>query len=436
MAPCLVEASADEACVTGAIDAFGRRVLRRPVSDDERTEMRAAFDAGKSQLSFEDGVALLVLAFLESPDFLYRVEVGTDAVPGEEDTWILGDYELATRLAYLLTGAPPDDELLDEAESGGLADDARYRAQVERLAGGNGARHQVLSFFVEWLGIDRIPVPQHSADFLGGIDPAAAVGEMRAELETATLHHVFEAPAGFSVLVDSDLAFPGPALGQIYGVTPPADPLTPLSIDDGRRAGLLTRAAFLSTMSEQTHPILRGAFVIRKLLCDDIEVPKATADLQIEPPAFDPAKTARERWTAKTSASNCAACHQRINAYGFALEQYDALGRFRDKEPILDPESGETLAELPIDAAVDLALDGDTVSVEGGVGMSAALAQSEQARACFGRKWFRFVHGRREVSEDKTEIESLVRDASEGAPMIDTFTAVALSPAFRVRRVQ
>jgi hypothetical protein len=434
MAPCLADASADDACVDDAIESFGLRVLRRPITEDEHARLRTAFDAGKSQLSFEDGVALLVIALLESPSFLYRVEVGTDPVAGEQDMYVLGDYEIATRLSYLLTGAPPDEELLEEAASGGLGDESRFRAQLQRLAASGGAPPHVLSFFVEWLGMDRIPVPQHSPEFLGSIEPAAAVVEMRAELEKATMHHVFDAQAPFAALVASDVSFPGPMLGQIYGVGPSPD--SPLSIDDGRRGGLLTRAAFLSTMSEQTHPILRGVFVMRNLLCDDIQVPAASDELPIEPPAFDPAKTARERWTAKTSEPNCANCHQRINAFGFALEQYDSLGRFRELEPIIDPGTGALLAELPIDPVVDVLLDGETVPVDGGVQLSAALAASDQARACFARKWFRFVHGRREVPEDKTEIETLVTTATEGASMVDTFMAVALTPSFRVRRVQ
>ncbi|HZO12872.1 MAG TPA: DUF1592 domain-containing protein [Polyangiaceae bacterium] len=427
--PCLESAQPDAACIEDAVDAFGLRAYRRPLQDSERSEILASFDEGDSQLSYEDGLALALMTILQSPAFLYRLELGagTDAVP----SFRLSAYELATRLAYFFTGAPPDDALLAAAANGALEDEAAYAAEVERLASSDAARDQVRRFFTEWLALDRVPVPQHSATFLDGIDPAAAAAEMRTELETLVEHHVFEAGSDFAALMSSNLAVPGQNLAQIYGVDA-ATTATP--IGDGLRDGLLTRAAFLATSGEMTHPIQRGAFVMRAFLCDDIEVPPPSAELDITPPPYDPLKTARERWTANTSQSKCAACHERINAFGFALEKYDALGRYRALEPIVDPSTSTVVNELAIDDTVEVLLDDARVSVSGGTGLSQALATSASAQTCLARKWFRYVNGRRETAAEIAPMLDVAQDPEQAIHAV--LVSVAKSPGFRMRKME
>jgi hypothetical protein len=426
--PCLAEAAPDMACVESAIDDFAARAFRRPLEAAERDDILASYQAGATQLSFEDGLALALMTILESPQFLYHVELGDggEAVP----TYELADHELASRLSFLLTAGPPDETLMAAVADGALGDEARYEAEIDRLLASDAARLQVRRFFTEWLSIDRIPVPQQSATFLDGVDAAAAALEMRSELEALVDWQVFDQTESFAGLMRSDAAFAGANLAMIYGTAEMAG-VGPIA--DGRRAGLLTRAAFLSTMGETTHPIQRAAFVIRRLLCDDIEVPPPTAGLELQPPAYDANKTARERWTAQTSGSPCSSCHERINPFGFALEKYDALGRYRDLEPILDPDTGAVANELPIDDTVDVLIDGATVTVTGGVGLSDVIASSASARQCLTRKWFRFSHGRRETHD---EIQLLVGDDDPERAIYDVLAAVARQPGFRLRNVE
>src|SRR5262249_29130221 len=155
------------------------------------------------------------------------------------------------------------------------------------------------------------------------------------------------------------------------------DPSTQVELPAAQRAGLLTRAALLIGAGEQTHPVKRGAFVMRNLLCTDISPPDPSKfpPNTIVPPPFDPDTSARDRWTEKTSAPLCVACHGKINPFGFALENYDTIGRWRDKEPIVDPTDGTVVNQLPIDAKVDVELDGATVTADGGVGLSDALGK-------------------------------------------------------------
>ena len=214
--PCLEAAAPDAGCVDDAIDAFGLRAFRRPLDETERSEALASFEEGQSQLSFEDGLALALMTILQSPPFLYRLELGT----GSEAlaSYPLSAYELASRLSYFLTGGPPDEPLLEAAASGALDDESAYASEVDRLASSDMARLQVRHFFTEWLGLDRIPVPQHSVAFLDGIDPAAAAVEMRGELETLVEHHVFVERSDFAGMMSSNLAIPGVNLALVYGV--------------------------------------------------------------------------------------------------------------------------------------------------------------------------------------------------------------------------
>jgi hypothetical protein len=224
-------------------------------------------------------------------------------------------------------------------------------------------------------------------------------------------------------------------LPAVYGSAAP-DATGALALDPATRGGLLTRAVFLATAGEQTHPILRGAGVLRRFLCDDIPLPEPSEDLEVAAPAYDPAKTARERWTAKTSSPTCSSCHSRINPFGFALEKYDALGRYREVEPIVDPGSGEVVNELPIDARVELELDGELVEVDGAVELSHAIGDADAAQACLAKKWFRFVHGRREAADDASDLESLEALALDRDAIVAILRQVALQPSFRLRRTQ
>ena len=129
-------------------------------------------------------------------------------------------------------------------------------------------------------------------------------------------------------------------------------------------------------------------------------------------------------------------CHGSINPPGFALENYDSIGRYRANEPFVDPMTGMKVNDLPIDSTVDMLLDGSAPThVEGGLGLGAALAASEVGQECFGRQWFRFVSGREEATDDGCVVGDIVDAVKQGAPIKDAFKRIALAPEFRLRRV-
>jgi hypothetical protein len=435
---CLASAAGDDACVKGFIERFGRRVYRRPVTQEEQASLMASYASGKS-VSTSDGVAFVLMHMLQAAPFLYRFELGGDLLPDAPDTYALTAWELATRLSYFAWGSTPDDELLAAADSGTLSDDDELDAQVERLFADPRAVERVRWFFVEWLGVDRIPQAEQSDAFLAGIAKATLADDMRAELQAFVTHQVFEAGGAYDELMTSSESFVfSDALAEVYGVATPSAKDGHLTFQDGRRSGLLTRAGMLAGKGEETHPIQRGAFIARRFLCDPI-VPPDPNDFPpntIVPPEFDPDKTAIERWTEKTSASQCAGCHGRINGLGFALENYDTIGRWRDTEPIIDPDTGLVVNELPIDASAEVMLDETPVPVAGAVGLGQAMAVSGRAKRCFATQWFRFTQGRSEASDDDGLIDELSAAGSgpDGA-MIAMFKSLARAPQFRLRKI-
>lgn len=427
---CLPAQIADEACVRTFITSFGRRVARRPLQDGEVESLVESYSDGL-ELSNEDGIALVILHLLESPAFLYRLELAGPATD-EPEVFSLSGYELATRLSFLAWGTTPDVELLDAAESGELETEAGLEAATERLFGHERAAAHAESFFYEWLNLAYLPPINQDNTFLDGIDRYAVTGEMQVEI-AAMANRLFAEGGTFEdLMLSRTTTIPGASLALLYGVEPGQNVTLPESY-----AGIATRAGFLMVGPDMsTHPIRRGAAVRRQLLCDAIAPPDPSdfPPNSIVPPAYDPTKSARERWTAQTSGAACSGCHERVNPPGFALEVYDPIGRYRTEEVIFDPVTMEEVSEIPIDAEVEIALPGDeTVVVNGGVGLSQALAASEESIQCFAKQAVRFTEGRLEGTDDAVMLAAMVEAlGADGLRVM--FEGVARSDGFRFKR--
>jgi len=431
--PCLADAP-DENCIEGFFDRLGRRIYRRPLGSDDRQALLAAYDDGLS-ISVTDGLKLMLMQMLISPRFLYRIELAGALAQSEtldDEHYPLDEYELATRLAYFAWGTTPDEELLDAAADGRLS--GELDSQVERLFSDPRAEQQVARFADEWLGLEFIPSPDQSDLFLGEVDGVGLSQDARTSARELVLHHAFAAQSSYSELLETRSALPlSEDLATIYELDASAQSLVQL---DPKRTGLFTRVALLLAGGEQTHPIVRGAELRRRFLCDETAPPEPeNIEEAIEPPPFDANKTARQRWTEQTSGKACVGCHSMINPFGFALESFDNLGRYRELEPIADPSSGELLAELPIDTGVIVHIDGQDVSVDGAADLSRAVSASADAQRCFSESWFRFAHGRDSELSDGAVIGAL-QSAGETGSMLELMKAYAQTPQFQLRRVR
>lgn len=400
-----VDAPAERrACAEALINDFAARVYRRPLTLDEHDRLLAVYDFGVADATFHEASRILLQAMFASPHFLYVVERGS-AEPDRPGWYRLDDWEIATRLSYSLCEQPPDAELRGAAAAGELHTPEQVRAQALRLLDAPCGRDTVARFYQQWLHLEQLVGlnrdPEVYPDFVAATMPDAMLREANrflAELtwnENATVEGLFNADHTW---VDATGA-------ALYGIDVAGDELVRVDLPP-ERMGLLTLPGVLTVTSKfsQTSPVHRGVFVLRDLLCGTLESPPS--DIDITPPALDPNLTTRERWAAHSSDPACSGCHFRLDPVGFALEEFDAIGRHRTEENGKPIDASGGLPDLGV-------ADGELV---GGVALAELIAGSEQAAACFARQWFRFAGGRLEQvdSIDDTTLE-LIRGL-EGNP--------------------
>ncbi len=428
---CWASAGGRPSCVDELLATLGLRLFRRPLEASEQLWLRDLYDEGEA-IVVGDGLRFVVLALLESPHFLYKLETRGTPLAENATQLRLSSFELATRLSFFAWGTAPDETLLDEAEAGALDDASGLASALDRLFADPRARINIARFLEQWLETESLPSVGQGPVFLAGIAGQGLPEAMQLELSESLLSLIFEDGEGFGALYTSNLASVGsPELAKVYDISASAEPLL---LDPARRSGLLTRAAILLTGGETTSPVRRGAFIRRKLLCAPLAAPDPNTFPAgaIQPPTFEPSMTSRQRWEAQTSESQCSVCHANLNPFGFALENYDALGRYREEEALIYTPTGANWGNLPIDASVELTLDTEPVRVNGAVELGQALAQSPSARECVARQWLRFVGGR-EDPQGACLIRELTLELARGAPLLEVLKRLALSPEFSLR---
>lgn len=313
---------------------FVRRAYRRAVDDEEVERLVAVTRlAQPNGESFERGMQLAVTAVLTSPQFLFHVERPAErqAVGDREP---LGDYELANRLSYFLWSSMPDDELLALAERGRLRDPQVLDAQAQRLLADPRSATFLDSFAEQWLHLRELwrltPDPKRFPDFDDELR-AAMWGETRALFE-----HVVRQDLSVLDLIDADYTFLNERLARHYGIEGVSGPeLRKVPLADRRRGGLLAQASVLSVTSNptRTSPVKRGRWVLEQLLGEPPPAPPPG----VPPLADDSGKkeltgTLRQRMEQHRADPSCAVCHRRMDAVGFGLENFDAIGAWREAD--------------------------------------------------------------------------------------------------------
>ncbi len=391
LVPC---AETDAACPQQFIEGFGARAFRRPLTDEETAQYVEFFESRDPGVDFAGRVQLLVAAMLQSPYFLYRAELGQ---MGAQEHAVATEYEIASRMSYLLWQSMPDDELFAAAAAGELSDPVRRREIATQMLASDRARVAVGSFHRQWWELDALELKPKDPGTFPDFDEQvrASLGD---ELQSFADHVVFEAEGTVAALFTSPQAVLDARAASIYGVSVPDDGQRHVvELDPSERAGLLTRAAFLATQAypQTGSPPRRGKFVIERLLCSELPSPPGDADLT--PPTPEPgAKTNRELFEEKTAEPHCWGCHQVLHGVGFGFEHYDAIGRYQTLD------SG-----LPIDATGQLIGSDVDGPFDGAVELSQLLASSEQVESCVTRQWFRFAYGRAETPQDECRIDHL-----------------------------
>lgn len=423
------------ACATQLIESFGRRAFRRPLTSTEIGRFQALY-AARGELTesgtFDEGATLLLEAFLQSPRFLLLAETSVDAAG---DAIPLSDHEVATRLAYMLWNSMPDDVLLDAADAGALSTDDQILAQARRMLAMPRARANVAAFHRRWLGIEGSDAsrwseitrdPERYPEFSPSLVPLLS-DEIVAYVE----HVVFDLGGGFERLMLEPVAMVNARTAPLYGLDAGAfgEALEPAPLDPARRAGVLTRVGFLAShaMYDRTSPILRGAYVQKHIVCTPLGTPPPGAEMTPLPPPDPTLVTTRDRTIAQTDSSACATCHEyAINPVGFAFENFDALGKWRDTD------NGAV-----VDATGTARMGREIVSFDGSRELSQAIAASPDAHLCYAAQWVEFAYRREANSQDRCIAEDMAERLADPAYAItDLLADLTQTESFRSRSTE
>jgi len=426
------DASNDQSCVQAFIERFGALAMRRPLTADEIAFFRDEIYAVSGPLDVR-GIVDVVTALLMSPQFSFHIENGNAPVEGRDDLYQLTGYELASRLSYHFWQTMPDAELMAAAASGALETEEGYAAELERVFADPRTQVAIDDFYTQWLGLEDLPDMLEAAslpDFQAFAGSDLPGPEFRANLiadaQNLMRYYTWDTDGGFADVFLSDRSFATtPDLAAIYGAPVWSGAGEPPLLPEGQRTGLLTRAALVANNKKTTRPIMKGAFIRKRLLCDQLELPanmnNMSSNLEV-----DSELSTRER---------VAGCHTQLNPLGYATESYDALGRFRTVETLFDAE-GNVLAEVPVDTeAAPEVLDGDERVAADAMEMSQLFVDSTKAHACFARHYFRFTAGREEDFEaDGCVLEAMRRGIVEGGTLRGMLRQIAERAEFRLRK--
>ncbi len=422
IAPCDDPAAAALDCARAMIESFGARAYRAPLENAADVDRHLALFQAGATIGYAHGVEMLLRGMLQSPRFLYRVELGSDEQVSEKAVRLAG-HELAARLSYLVWGTLPDAALSAAVEGGTLQTADDVAAQLARMLEDPRGSTLVRRFL-------------ESVAHVSALDGAVKDPEMFPEWQEPAFRtalqdqarsffdHVLRAEGGgLDALLTSRTVFVREDLGDFYGVTGGAA-FEALELDEGRAAGLLTLPALLARMAkpDESSPIYRGKFVREVLLCQQLPAPPANVP---KPPEVEPGVSTRERLRQHEVDPSCKGCHTMLDPIGFGFEHFDAIGRYRTSDGG-DPvdASGELIGTRDIDGAFT-----------GVAELGQRLAASAEVEECIARQWFRYAISRFEQELDACSMQQLLASFQAADQNLNVLPrAVVATDAFLYRR--
>jgi Protein of unknown function (DUF1592)/Protein of unknown function (DUF1588)/Protein of unknown function (DUF1585)/Protein of unknown function (DUF1587)/Protein of unknown function (DUF1595)/Cytochrome C oxidase, cbb3-type, subunit III len=420
---CTPETAAEERpCAERIAAHLAERAYRRPVSEADVGRLLRFYATGRQAGGFDRGVEQLVAAVLASPDFLYRGTSPAEGAPGE--TVALDGFALASRLAFFLWSQGPDEALLALARDGKLTDSQVLADQVQRMLADPRAEALVTGFALRWLNVDE----------LDSVDPDDRLfpefsDELRddfaREIELFVKSVLLE-NRNVQELLTANYTFVNERLAGHYGIAGVRGPqFRRVTLDDETRFGLLGKGAVLlrTSYGDRTSPVLRGAWVLDKLMGTPPTPPPPNVNTDLTTPAGERPKTIRARLEQHRKNPTCLGCHGVIDPYGLALENFSAIGHWRDVD---------TVAEAPIDASTELP---GGARVAGPVELRAALLRKpDQFVQALTRKLLMYALGRELKYYDMPQVRAIVRAAARDDYRFATLvTEIVASDAFRLQ---
>lgn len=420
--PCVPPAVDAATCETKLIDQLGRAAFKHPLEADERTQLKALFDAGVAQKDFATGLEWFLTGLLQSPDFLYQF---AKPAAGEQAGKVvpLAPYEIANRLALFIWDGAADDGLFAAADSGGLNDATGVAAQVQRLMSDPRFARGTESFYRGWLRLDSFKEVARNDP---GLTTDVVAALQHSVLLSATSLYSAAAP-NIESLFQGESYFLDSQLRAFYGMGGGSATYEATAMPNEQRHGILTHPGLMTLLARpgESNPISRGLFVQRTVLCHDIPLPPQGLVIpQLPKPA--PGLPTRQRLSQHAGVAPCNSCHDQIDPPGFALENYDMVGRFRTEDAGVAVDTSGTMS-----SATDV--DGPFAQ---GTELLERIAHSADVKRCFAEHYLTFAVARDLAAEDGCALARLKTDFAASGNLKELIVKVATSDAFRLRTTE
>jgi hypothetical protein len=414
-------ASEERSCARAILSRLARLAYRRPLTAPELDLLLGFYDEERRQADFESGIELALRYVLSSPPFIFRVETEpAKLAPGA--AYPLSDLDLASRLSFFLWSSIPDEALLTAAERGDLTKPAELERQVRRMLADPRAEAMVQNFAGQWLYLRNLtstrPDPPTFPDFDDNLRQS-----MRRETELF-FSSVMQENRSVLDLLTADYTFVNERLARHYKIPGIyGDRFRRIQVADDRRRGLLGHASVLTVTSyaTRTSPVLRGKWILENLLSAPPPPPPPNVP-NLEDTASAETLSVRDLLVQHRKNPGCAGCHARMDPYGFGLENFDAIGRWRDVEA-----DGK-----PVDSA-DILPDGTAFKGPGEL-RSAILRRPDEFVQTLTRKLLTYAVGRGLDHHDEPMVRRIVKQASQSRYQFSSIVlGIAGSDAFRMK---
>jgi len=406
------------------VQAMGKWLFRGPLEEREVTNYSGiATTVASTGGNFHEATSTIVEAMLQSPRFIYRIEHQR----GDGTSWPVNDFELASRLRYIVWGAPPDEQLLKAADDNLLGDPKRVASETVRMLKDPRAIRQSKRFISEWLDLDRLDTFQPDRDRFDGFEP-----ELAADMKQETLAFFNELAwtrqRPLSELCNAQFTYATPRLARHYGLKPLGPGLRRYDLAQvAARGGLLTHGSTLTIGGDDASMVTRGLFVLNDLLRGRVKDPPPGTDTTPVPLKIG----LSQRGAAEQRLGNmaCAGCHKRFETIAFALEKFDGVGVFRETD-----EHGNRLRE---DGSILMPGDSKPVTFQSSAELMNLLAGSDRVRETMTWKLAQFSLGRPLGAADAATIRSIHQSAwKNGGTWTDLITALVTSDLVMLTRTQ
>lgn len=386
---------------------MGKWILRGPLDDREVTVYSGiATTVASAGGDFDEAARFVIEAMLQSPRFIYHLE----NQQGDGAARPVDEFELASRLSYILWGAPPDRELIRAAEAGELFDPNLITQQIDRMLDDPRAIDQSARFIDEWMHLSRLEnLRPHAKRFPGWNEQLAA--DMRDETLAFFKFVVWEQKRPLSELFNAQVTFASPRLAAHYGLGPPADEsadergLMRYDLENvPARGGLLTHGSVLTVGGDEASMVSRGLFVFHDVLRGIVKSPPPCVDTT--PVPAKPGLTQRGVAEARIANANCAGCHAKFEPLAFGLEKFDGIGAFHETDEYANPLRDDGEIRFPGEA--------EAVAYKSSAELMDRLAGSERVRESITWKLTQFALGRPLDAADVHALDAIHKSAQEG----------------------